>query len=330
MSRRLLTQTFERGALMATLAVLASATGCLQGEPEPTIIVETPVVDVGLVRGLQVNLRQPFTLRVWDRGPVKVTHVTAPCCGAGAVEPDLTSQELAAGSSHVVFVTMHRTSVGPWTVVANVFTDPPSPKPIAMTLSAVLSGLPVASPEPLLIDQAAGETARATLRISYMRTQDEEALELDRDACRFSPFQLTNVETRSELAPSAAGQPNPPRWDQLMLQLESQEAFPVGEHRFKLIPALSNGLTVDPVSATIRVRHPCRPVVERIFLGELLPGGTSQRTVPLVRSGETKAEVSSIVASNSFAEARINQGGDGLDVRVVAPETPGRVEGLLT
>jgi hypothetical protein len=312
------------------LAFLAGACGCLQGEPESPIVVKTPVVDLGLIRGTRHSLDQPFTLRAWDVGPVTITKIDTQCCGAGPVRPDLTGQQLAAGSSHVVFLKMDRSSVGPWTITANVFTDPPAPQPITMTLNAVLSGVPVVAPERLVVDQVPGEKATPTLRVSYMRTQQEDALELDRQACDFSPFVLGDVETRTELVPGSAGQPGPPRWDQLVLQLSLERTFPVGEHRFNLHVALKHGLTAPSALATVLVRHPCRPAVSRLFLGELTPGEKLERQVALVRSGNEKVAVASVDASSGSVEGTIDQVGDTLRIRAVASERPGRFEANLT
>lgn len=315
---------------LPTLALLASVCGCLQGEPEPPLVVDTPVVDLGLVRASQHHLKQPFTLRAWNHGPVKITTISTACCGAGPLEPDLTGEEFAPGSSRVVFLKMDRSSVGAWTVVANVFTDPPSPRPITMTLNAVLSGVPVVAPEKLVVEQVHGEKATTTLRVSYMRTQREDALDLDRQACDFSPFVLGGVETRTELVPAGAGQPDPPQWDQLILQLPLERVFPVGEHRFTLRIALKRGLTVPLVPATIVVRHPCRAALPRLFLGELTPRQAIVRRIPLVRSGNERVDVSSVIASNGLIAGTIGESGDDLELRVVAPEKPGRFETVLT
>lgn len=319
-----------RRASMGGLVLVTTCMGCLQGEPESPITVERAVVDLGLIRGSERRLEQSYNLRVWGKGPVTIKDVKTICCGATPVRPDLRGMELPPNSVHTLFMSMDRGAVGPWTMVATVTTDPLAPRPITMTLSAVLTGVPVASPERLVLHQEIGETPTAKLRISYHRIAREEPLELDLEACDFAPFVVREMTCISEPVPDSENQPDPPQWDQCALDLTCDRSFPVGDHRFSLHVPLKHDLESLSVPVMIQVRHPYRPAVSEVFLGELAPGAVAQRDVALVRTKTGEIRVSSIEADKDFLHGTISQNDDAIRLTATAPSVAGRFESLVT
>lgn len=87
---------------------------------------------------------------------------------------------------------------------------------------------------------------------------------------------------------------------------------------------------IPPVTATIVVRHPCRPAVSRLFFGELEPHAGCDRPIHLIRSGKDHVRILSVDTNRDFLTGTINESHDTLNVHVVAPQQPGRFDGTLT
>ncbi len=161
--------------LLASLILLSASPSCSkakQGTSDLPLVFAESNIDLGIVETSR-TLRQKFTFRVWDQGPVKVIYASTSCCGPKAITPDIEGQTLEAGSEHIVELSVLQAHSGERRdIIGTIETDPPSPRPITFRLRATLKALPMVHPDPILMTTIVNEVPTGKVKVRRLRTSD--------------------------------------------------------------------------------------------------------------------------------------------------------------
>ena len=301
---------------------------------KPLIEVLEPHVDLGVFRigGEKKQLEHAYKLAVWDESPVRVTSIET-SCGCLAVVTDIVGKELPPNSNHVVLLRVNPSNgVGVRTEFARIVTEPPSPKPVMMTLRAAIIASPVVLPDPLIvaIRPTSAQPIKTKLFVNYLREKASPKLALDQANSSFGPFKIIDIHDSTK----PSGKPGEQGYllirDELALTLAAEKSFPIGEHEFVFRLAWSNTEPTAMLPVKVRVLHPVELSLDRLFFGELLPGERRTAQVPMVRAWADAPRPDSIKCDLDFVEGKFNEAVDQLVVSVSAPTSSGRFEGTLT
>ncbi len=117
--------------------------------------------------------------------------------------------------------------------------------------------------------------------------------------------------------------------DNIDITLEADGAYPVGVSKTTMRLAWKHGVPPTVAPLKIELRHPIRPALERIFLGELRPGERRTVEVPLEVEGPLSAHSVTLGCEGSIVEAHLSGVPWRLVVLARAPTVPGRFEGQV-
>jgi hypothetical protein len=328
-------QTLKTPPATTTLVVaclLVATGGCSRQEATRSnsvanlpLIIENPDRRVELPRGSR-NANEAFSLRAWDKTPVEITDVTT-TCGCTAVTPDLVGCKLEPDSTKAFHVAMNvLPAQNDQSVVVQFFTQPPSPKPMTVTLHATARALPTVVPSSLISEIAFDSRQPFNVRVTYFRRATEAPLALQPERSTLAPFVLDKTEVKSEPRISQPEQIDAPVVDTVTLSMSLERPLTVGLHEYVMHLAWCDGNPDSVVPVRIQVRHPLAPSLGAVFCGELSAGQKWTLTIPLAAYGERKVHIRNIKSVRSLAEARLNDAQDALEVNVNAPQLRGRFE----
>lgn len=183
-------------------------------------------------------------------------------------------------------------------------------------------------PGRLVLEGLPGSGLRGVLRIHYLREEGDAPLRLDKRRCRFGALELVHVDALTHPVPAPAGAIHREQTDSLLITLAGPENLAIGEHRQEIELVFRGDVPPQRVPVTLRVKHPLRPRLARLFCGGLKPGQRWSLEVDLVRQPEATVAVQSVECDAAFLQARLLER-DRLHVEVTAPAAEGRFEGRV-
>lgn len=187
---------------------LLPCSGCARegGEPAASgtipLAFDAPIHEEGVVRSRvdgQCTIEHAFTFRVWDRSPVRIVRVESSC---GCLVPILEKEkeDLAPGSQGALTLRLELGGrVGPVTGRALVMTEPPCYNPLLLKMGAIAVVQPLVIPNPVTIHTPKTIGIPVSLKVTYLRQQEEASLRLRETASDFGPFTLVDRQYLHEL-----------------------------------------------------------------------------------------------------------------------------------
>jgi hypothetical protein len=311
--------------LASAFLLVACACGGCGSKLELPLRLNRTEVDIGSVWAGGQAIEVPLKLRVWDKSPVTIEE-TRSSCGCVSMAPAVTQQELAPGSEHDLVLAVnppHQPGVARIEVL--FFTRPVSQQPLKLIVKSRVRLAPEVVPRTLALTVPLGVRPEATLHVHYDREATDSRLALDDRRSVFGPLSLRTVDIETD---EFTGLRQHERRDHVALKLEGREDLPLGEHAGEIKLAWKGGLPETVVPVRLRIMHPLRPALQRLFCGILQAGQQWSTEVELVRL-EQSARVTSVTSDQSFIRAQLLPG-DRLVVHVTAPAAPGRWEGVIT
>lgn len=317
--------------LLATAAAVLPATVLIwyggRGGGEPPLAFSQYTVDKGVVwvGPSPEPLEFAFPFAVWQRTPVRITQVETTCACTVATG-DLVGRELPPGASETLRIKL---SAGQRAGVveerALVHSDPASDAPMILSLKAtILHPARMLGATPVLSGVAGAGRPRGVVRITRLRSAAEAPLQLEAIDCDQGNLRVIGLESTH----SANAYTNTMA-DNVDITLEADGAYPIGVSKTTMRLAWKHGVPPTVAPLKIELRHPIRPALERIFLGELRPGEQRTVEVPLEVEGPLAVHSVRLGCEGSIVEAHLSGVPWRLVVLARAPTVPGRFEGQV-
>ena len=292
--------------------------------PEPTLLFSEPIARLGVLSPATLS-RHEFEFQVWDAGAVTILGVDA-SCGCTVPDSSLFNRELTAGSVHKLKVTVRADGeASASTKTLRIRTDPESTAPLVLAIAYSRSDPPQLSVHELVADASPNLPATVKFAITYRHKAAQPSVSIDRGRSDFGDFELVDARAESNSVLLNPAMKESITVDTTAIELRAKERKPFGEHRNRLVLAFDDG-TSQSLPTLIRVPHPVRLAVDRLFAGVLSPGqSVTKRT--------------RMTCPREFGEPRVAFDGDGifgvavdgdeLMVMVWGPTTPGRFSGRV-
>jgi len=322
----------------ALLFCLLPCSGCARegGEPAASgtipLAFDAPIHEEGVVRSRvdgQCTIEHAFTYRVWDRCPVRIVRVETSCgCLVPVLEKE--KEDLAPGSQGALTIRLELGGrAGPVSGRALVMTEPPSDTALLLTMGAIAVVEPLVVPNPVTIRTPKTIGVPVSLKVTYLRQQEEASLRLRETASDFGPFTLVDRHYLQELRLDPKVLDRPLAVDRATIQLETRRALPIGKHDFTLRLAWEGLEAPTQVPVSLHVEPPISLPLGELFFGTLKPGQKVQMRIPLKRSDAALPVALKARSDLECVQADIGPSADDLRVSVHAPQKEGRFSGVI-
>lgn len=309
-------------------AVLSAFLGC-GTHAEMPLAVSDASVNVG-VFNYAVNdgrkVEHAFQLRVWKRCPVFIMDIQVDC-GCTAVDKELIGKELTPGSVHTLRLRVNpQGKAGVFKSHTLLRTEPKSPEPLVLSLQAFIAPRPVVSPERLLVEAELGADVRRRLTVSRLRDVRTSPTVLDRTRCDFGTFLVTEREATVE---KRSGGGVEAVVDRLELDVTSSQRLPIGEYESELRLSWQGGLEPSVIPVVLRVVHPMRAQVDRLFCGPVKPRGRRRIELGVTARGPVSSPLDRVECDLDFVTLEVNERRNGVVLEIDAPAQSGRFSGTV-
>jgi len=309
--------------------------GCVKKDSPVSEVLHIlrPHVDLGVFR-VGIDGERPthtFAFTVRGTSPVRIKSIETDCGACSSPARELIGKELEPGSTHMLTLQMdvdHR--AGPCRQMALITTDPPSRTPLVVSLAAFIVQPPVVSPSPLVVDSVFGELPECVVDIYRLRDASSRPLRLNEEASEFPSFVLVERSSDSGERPLLRSAERSPVQDRLTMRFKAATRLPIGEHRLEFRFAWRDDAAPSVLAVLVRVHHPVRPQVERVFFGQLRPAEQRAVRLWLQHTSQERPNVRTVMSDLDFVHSSINEVGDELVLKVRAPTGAGRFAGTVT
>ena len=316
----------------AVAACLAfSICGCEKPEPMPLLTFEQSEYATGEVRaGDTVKIVCAFVNSTDQKVVLKSIKA---CCGCMTQDNSLEGQTLEPGARKSFLVSMGTLErVGDIGGTITLITEPPSPKPITVDISAFVADSPqVVQSLPLRVSTPLGDWATIEVAIEYYRQRSTAVLSWSEKTSELQGFEVRRFDSEVQDYGSRGNMKSSANRDLLQWTFQAPADLPVGEHPFEL--RLDLGVpNSEPIKVpvVVEILHPIQPSLERIFFGFVSVG--EEKTIDLAVEKLSAEDYSRLLVTSDFPSVTAEKREDQKQIRLrMSPSIPaGRFTGNVS
>jgi len=308
--------------------------GCADGPSRESdsfspVVFEQPSVNLGHSVGPSL-LSHDFQFQVTSKDGVVVSAISSSC---GCITPDnsVVGEPLVFGEKHVIRVEIQSDDKG-GLLKGKVFvkTDPPSSKPIILSLRGTVTGLPyLVGINPIHVESAVGETAAVRIQIVRIRSRKENTASLDVPQSDFGRYEFLKHQVTLDRHERSGAQAEDGIRELHVIDLRGSALHETGKRSDHLEIAWNGESLHTTVDVVRRVTHPFELEIARPFLGFLKPCERWECDYSFARGNIDLKHLEIQVPEGGDLDARCDFDTRRLAVSVIAPRSPGRFEKQL-
>ncbi len=254
--------------------------GCGKSEPVALLSFEQREYSAGVVRaGETVNLSCALTNTSSQNVVVKSINGSCECM---TQDKSLEGQALEPGARRSFLVSMATLKrvreIGGSIEIA---TEPPSPVPIVVQVSAIVAEAPqIVQSLPIRVSSLVGERASVEFAVECYRGKASPTLSWCEQDAQLQGFETRRFDTGTQDYGSRGNMKRSAFRDLLQWTMLAPADLPIGEHAFEL-PLQLGMPDSEPlrVPVIVNVLHPIQPSLDRIFFGFVQIG--KEKTIDL-------------------------------------------------